>query len=234
MDESIDLQGLWETLKKRFFLIGATIVTVALLVGGYTHFLVTPMYQASTQLIVSATGSGAGTGSGVTQSEITASIQLINTYNVILTSPVILDQVIERLDLPFSANALGNRMSANNQANSQVITLTVRHEDPGMARDIANLTAEIFAHDVPDIMNVDNVSVLAPAQLPPFPVSPRLLVNVAIGLMLGTMLGIFLAFALEFLDKTVKTEEEVEKLIGVPVLGVVSVISIDDLRVRKL
>ena len=223
-EETIDLQELFNILKKRLGLIIALALVAMIASGAYTHFFITPVYQTSTQLVVSRLHDD----NPITQGEIAASIQLINTFNVILVSPAILDLVIEELNLEMSAGGLSSRMTASNAASSQVIALTVQHENPLYAYRIANTTADIFSNEITGIMNVDTVSILATAQLPTSPVSPNLTLNAAIGLVIGAMSGIFLVFLLEFMDKTVKTEQEVEQLIGLPVLGMIPVITAAD------
>ena len=226
MDETIDLQDLFLILKKRSLLI-IILAFLGMGIGGaITHYFMIPIYQTSTQLIVSRPNDE----TLITVSEISANIQLINTYNDILVSPAILNQVIDELNLATTSNVLRGKMTARNASNSQVITLTIQHESPTLARDIADKTAEIFSYDVRDIMNVDNVSILAPAQVPSSPVSPRLLVNLGIGFAGGITVAIFLAFLLMFLDKTVKTEQEVEKLLNIPVFGMIPLITQEDIK----
>jgi len=71
-------------------------------------------------------------------------------------------------------------------------------------------------------MNVDSIiTVLAEAQTPNNPMNTNLVMNIGIGFIIGAMTGVFLAFSLEFLDKRVKTEQEVEKLINLPTLGTI-------------
>ncbi len=68
----------------------------------------------------------------------------------------------------------------------------------------------------------NNVSVLDSALLPVFPVSPRLMLNLFVGLLLGLIGGIGLAFLAERLDSTVNTQEQIEELFGWSLLGLVS------------
>jgi len=124
-------------------------------------------------------------------------------------------------------------MDARNASNSLVITLTVRNGNPKLAYDIANKTAEIFERDLPDIFNFDNVSILAPALIPRNPVSPRLTINAGIGFLVGIMFGIFIVLLLEFLDKTIKTEHEIEDLVNLPVLGVIPSIKPKDFKIKR-
>ena len=225
-EETIDLQEIHHLLKKRVILIIVLALIAMALSGTYTYYLVTPTYQTTTQMIIS----NLEDDNHLTHSDIQVSLQLINTFNVILLSPTILDQVIEDLKLQISASVLSGRMTASNAENSQVIALTVQHEDPELAQMIANTTAEIFSDEITEIMNVDTVRILATAQLPTSPISPNLTLNLAIGLIIGAMSGIFLAFFLDFLDKTVKTEQEIERLTNLPVLGIIPVMKAEDLR----
>ena len=62
------------------------------------------------------------------------------------------------------------------------------------------------------------------------PVRPNLPINVSMGLLLGVFGGCALAFVLDLLDTTIKSKEDVESVIGVPLLGVVPSMSDADLQ----
>lgn len=225
MGETISLTELYQTLKRRFVLIFVIAILAAAASGVVSYFFLTPTYQVSTQLIVSSSNGD----NQVNNVEIQGNIQLINTYNDILASPAILDKVIEQLNLPTTASQLREQMTISNAINSQVINLTVQGEDPNLARDIANTTAKVFQANVGDIMNVDNVSILAEAEVPEGmgPISPRPTLNIAVAFVVGLLIGVGLAFLLDYLDKTVKTEQDIEKLLGLPVLGIIPTVTTD-------
>lgn len=233
MEEKLDFQELLELLylfKKRLKLIIILTLITTITSVIFTHFFIAPIYQASTQLVVSRSD----VDDIVTNSEILGNIQLMNTFNQILVSPTILTQVIEELNLyDESISSLSGMMEARNASNSLVITLNVRNENPQLAYNIANKTAEIFERDLPDIFNFDNVSILAPALIPSNPVSPRLTINAGIGFLVGIMSGIFLVLLLEFLDRTIKTEHEIESLVNLPVLGVIPGMKPEDFKIQR-
>jgi len=226
MEETFGLQELLKIVKKYLFLF----LLLGIIGGGgsgaVTHFFVTPLYQASTQLVVGRPN----TEHGITSTEISGNIQLINTFNQIIVSPRILEQVIDTLGLEESAEQLKEHIDARNASNSQVMVLTVLHENPERAKDIANLTAEVFSEEIADIMNFDNVIVLAPALTPTSPVSPNIIMNVVLGFTGGVITGILLAFLFVFLDQTVKTEGELAALTALPILGSIQTIRKKDMK----
>ena len=69
-------------------------------------------------------------------------------------------------------------------------------------------------------VRANNVSIIDRAQQGAR-IKPSLRTNLSIGLLLGAMLGVLLAFLLEFLDDTLKTPEDVEEKLKLPVLGVI-------------
>jgi capsular polysaccharide biosynthesis protein len=218
MEETISLRELMETLKKRMQLILLITLTAVIVSGGVSFFLLTPVYQSSTQLLVNQSKSDQP---AYNIGEIQTNLQLINTYNVIMKSPAILEKVAADLKLDLTAAQLNEKITVASEKDSQVINLSVQDTDPKKAAAIANKTAEVFQNEIVKIMNVDNVSVLAKAEVgeDTSPIKPKPLLNIAIAMVVGLMAGVGLAFLLEFLDNTVKTEQEVEKLLGLPVLG---------------
>lgn len=229
MEETISLKEIFEVIKKRILMILAITLGAAIAAAVVSYFMLTPQYQASSQFIVNQTNPES---TEYNVNDIRANVEIINTYNVIIKSPAILGEVIDELNLPYSVNALGANINVSNEQNSQVVTVTATDEHPEVAVDIANTTVAVFQEKVPEFMNVDNVNVLTEAQLSanPTPVSPNPPLNIAIAIVLGMMIGIGLAFLLEYLDNTITTEEDVEKHLGLPVLGSISTISEQDVR----
>lgn len=73
-------------------------------------------------------------------------------------------------------------------------------------------------------MNVDNVKVLSEAYVPSLPVAPNTLLNTAIATVLGVMLGVAIAYFKVVFDRRIKTEQDGEAILGLPVLGSIPVI----------
>ena len=104
---------------------------------------------------------------------------------------------------------------------TEIIQIKVQDHDPETAANLANTIASAFSKQVIRIMNVENVQVLDEAIPQLSPVKPKKAMNIAISLVLGAMLGVLAAFILEFLDTSIKTPEDVEKYLGLPVIGTI-------------
>lgn len=224
MEETISLKELFDTIKKRLTLI-ISITLIAMIVSGIvSYFIITPEYKSSTQILVNQ--AKADSSAALNTGEVQANVQLISTYSVILKSAAILNIVKEELNLDMSVSTLNSKITVENAQNSQVMTVSVTDSDPTVALQIANKTAEVFEKEIKNIMTIDNVKVLplAEDQENQAPISPNPPLNIVIAAVVGLMIGVGLAFLLEYLDNTVKTEQDIEKLLELPVLGAITTI----------
>ena len=217
MTETINIEQLWQILKKNLLMILSLAVVFAIGSALITYFLITPKYQASTQILVNQKEQQGQ----IQVQEVQTNLQLINTYNEIIKTPAILDKVIDNLKLEGESANLASKVNVTNQQQSQVINVTVTDVEQAEAVKIVNEISKVFQDEIENIMNVDNVSILTKAEKSenPTPVSPKPLVNIAIAFILGALLGLAIAFLREFLDKSVKNEDDVAQHIGLPVLG---------------
>ena len=220
MEETIDLQDVFRILKKRAGMIFGFALVSIIIAAIISFYFMTPIYQASTQLLVNQQKND----QEIQSTEIQTNLQLISTYSVIIKSPAILTKVIEQLDLNTTPTELANQITVSSAQNSQVVDISVQDEQMFRAVDIANDTAKVFQQEIQQLMKVDNVNVLSPAALPdhPSPVKPNKLLNIAIAAVIGLMIGVGLAFLLEYKDTTIKTEADVEEYLGLPIIGLVS------------
>ncbi len=200
-----------------------------------SYYIQTPIYEAETQLLVNQ--KSYENQQLVGAQNVDTDLRLINTYNVIIKSPVILAKVIDVLSLDTTPDELMKQIEVSSANNSQVVNIRVQDKNEENAVKIANSIAEVFKEEIPVLMHVDNINILFVAQSSeqPVPVKPNKMLNLIIAAICGFALAIVLAYFLETIDKTIKTEQDIEEVLSLPVIGVVSNIELltrKKLRVR--
>ncbi|MFF2594189.1 YveK family protein [Priestia megaterium] len=223
MEATISLRELFQVLRKRFWLIMLITIIAATVSAVVSFFVLTPVYESKTQILVNQAKNDQQLYNVQT---VQTNVQLINTYNDIIKSPAILDKVIKKLKLDSSAQSLSGQIQVTNAQDSQVAQIVIQDTSAKRATQIANTIASVFKKEVPKIMNVDNVSILSKATLgeSASPVKPEPLINIVIAVVVGLMVGIGLSFLLEYLDNTLKTEQDIETILELPVMGVITTI----------
>ncbi|KJR46662.1 Tyrosine-protein kinase transmembrane modulator EpsC [Desulfosporosinus sp. I2] len=223
MEEEIDLRQYWDVLRKRWMIVVALPLIAALTSGLISLFVMKPIYQASTTLIVGekALDSTKEARQMLYYDVLLANQQLAKTYATIAQSRTVEQNVIKYLNLPLTVEELDSLITILPVKTTEILEIQVTNTDPGLATAIANTMAEEFSKAVIEIKKVDSVSIVDTAVIPDAPIKPNKKLNVAIAFVIGLMASVGLVFLLEYLDNTVKTSSDVEKLLGIPVLGVI-------------
>lgn len=220
----MDLQDYARIVWRRWKFIAA--VAALGVIGGLMLGLTTaPRYTATTQLYVSVQGGDTTDdllqGSNFTQKQVTS-------YTKIVTSPLVLNPVIDQLGLSKRADDLAGSVSASSPLNTSLINVNVSATDPA----IAAATADAIANQFKDVIgqletpadggsSTVKVSVVRPATAPVDPSSPNLKLDVALGLLIGLALGICIAILREVLDTRVRDADDVARVTTASVIGAI-------------
>ena len=230
MAEEFDISELLNVLKKNIVMIISLGLIGLILASAYTLFIVTPQYNASTQLLVNEKNSE---GSSIEATDITKNLQMISTYTELIKGPAILNGVQEALTTDLTTEQLASKISITSPEGALVFLVTVTDSDPYKAAEIANAVADTFQNEIGTIMNsVDNVAITYKAVPNVSPISPNIPLNIIIGLLLGILIGIGISFVKEFMDKTIKDATTVYQIANWNNLGEIHEIKDEDLVVQ--
>ena len=218
-EEVIDLREYLSIIKKKWFIMAILCVVCVAASTVYSLFIAKPVYQAETTLIVK-TEKTEGTNT-VTSDQIKTTQQLAVTYGEIIKSRKVLDDVIKNLDLDESYGQLSGKISVSTVSDTQIIKVSVQDTNKSNAAKIANEIPKVFTKEAIRIADANGVEVIDKAQTPVNPVSPNKKMNILIAGVLGVMIGLFIIFIIEFLNTKIKTPQDIEKELGLPLLGVI-------------
>ncbi len=212
----IDLREIFYALRKWIVVICLTCVLGGVLAFAYTKFLVTPMYTAENSML---TLSKETTLSSL--ADLQMGSQLTNDYKVLATSRPVLEAVIEDLNLDMTYNQLNRAITVTNPTNTRILMLSIEHESPKMALDIIRAVANEASAYIGDMMEVVPPKIIDEGVIPLAPTSPSTMKNTFIGILLGAVLSCGIVVLRVVLDDTLKSEEDIEKHLGISTLSVV-------------
>lgn len=217
----MSLGDLLSVARRRWISIAAFAV-LGLLAATFLNLTTAKAYTASAQNFVALTGENASNPLSGAQ----FAAQRVKSYTEIVTSPDVLQPVVQELGLPYSAQALAGKVQASNPALTVLLLVNATDSSPQQAAAIANavsvqLGRVIERLETPTTQTVAPVKVtLTDPALPPRAASsPNAQMNIAVGLVLGLAMGLGWAFIRESLDNTVKTSNELDRLMDSPNLG---------------
>ena len=217
--EEIDLRELFDYFKSK---ISWIIIIVALAIGIgnlYTMLTRVPMYKSSTSLVL--VSEGGGDNYSYTSSEQQLNKNLVGTYSEIIKSKKVLKEVINNLNLDYTTSYLQGVINVSSVTNTEVIIITVNDPSAKVAVNIANETANVFVEEVQNYYKLNNVSVLDKAEVAKSPYNVNYIKDNAIYTLVGLVLSCGLIFVFFYFDTTIKTSEEIEKKLGLNVIGII-------------
>lgn len=221
MEETIDLREYIRIIRKRYLIILMLPIIAVLTSALLSWFVIQPTYEANTTLIVGKVqGQTEGLGSN-DYNMVMANKQLAKTYGEIAKSNTVLSKVNQELQLGYTAEELKKKVKVDSVGDTELISIAVQDRNPQEACRIANSLAGNFSSRVMEIKKVQYVSMVDKAAVPEKPIKPKKMLNVAVSGFLGLMIGSGLALLLEYLDNTLKSTEDVQRWLELPVLGVI-------------
>lgn len=209
----ISLTRFLRALRRSLWILLVSPVIASLCAGAVSTHQV-PQYQAQAAILVRAQ---------------TPDDQVTQTYaNMILQRPL-LEQVIRQLRLTEQPERLSRTITVTVAPGTTILNVSVTSSSPQLARDIANTLVNDFIAQVRRIEQQegptqnahtgDNFVVLSPATTPQHPISPNIARDVGVAAAAGLLTGLIIAGIREYLDQTIKSDEELVERVGACPIG---------------
>lgn len=212
----IDLLDLFRLLLNGWKPILLCILIGATIMGLYNVIIVKSNYCADAKIYIT------NTDSLVNFSDLQLTAALTDDYKDIITSRTVLTQVIETMDLDMECEDLKNLISIENPTDTHILHIFVTCDDIEMSRNIANTLLNISVEQIHQIVGSDEPNVIDYAEAKAIDeVRPSLKMQVMMGALIGFILSYGFLFLLYSMDKSIKTEDEVNALLQVPVLSAI-------------
>lgn len=223
----IDLRGLFSAVMNRF----AIIILVGILVAGvafvYTQYFVDQLYVAKTKVYI--LNKQNEDQQYLTSQDLVLATYLAKDYESLLTTDPVLNEVKKELNLEQSTSAIASMISVEVEEDTRLMNISVTSTDPKLAKKIADKVREVANERLKEIMDgLEPVRSVDEAKLPTAPSYPNVEKNTMIGFVVGFGVALLVVIILYILDDTIKTPDDIEKHLGVSVLGAIPLKSADN------
>ena len=217
--EEIDLRQLIRIFAARWWVIALSVALCTAASGVVSFFIMEPVYEASSTLYISKK---TDEKADLAYSDVLLGAQLVKDYREIAKSRLVISEAVKELGIEGkSPEAFSKKVNVALKNDTRIIQICAQDENPEMAARIANSVSQVFRSKVAEIMKIENVQIIDAAVVPQSPVKPDRKINLAISFILGLMAGCGIVFAAEYLDRTVKSPEDVKRLVDLPVIGII-------------
>ena len=213
--EEIDLLELFRAVLKYIKLI--IVLCIVFSLGGFlvTKFLITPTYTASTSIYLTPQISESGSLDYNSQM---ANSKLVTNVVNLMTQNNVMSEVAKDVGME-NASSVKKCISVTNESNTEIVTVTATTTDPKLSKDIANGTVNTFIKTMQKNLNVRNIEIVDKAKLSYVPSGPSIKKNTMMATLVGGVIGVGYAVLKFLLDNRLRTKEEAEKYLGIPVFA---------------
>lgn len=213
----IDLVDLFGFYMSRWPLLVAAVLIGAIVAGTFTYFLIPDRFTAVSRMYMVS----ASSDSVVSLADLNIGTSLSSDYVELMQSRPVIEDVIDKLELEYSYEQMLGMINLSVVPNTRIVKISVTSTDPREAMEIANQLARTSKVQLPKVMEAPTPSIAEPAILPTRRSSPSLSKNVAIGSLLALMAVLGVLTALYLLDDTIKTSEDLDKVLGIMPLSLI-------------
>lgn len=216
------INRIFTLIKSKFlFLILFTLIgTVA--VGLYTVFIISPVYSLQSKLIMK-NGSGQSTDAQTIEA-LNLFQRQTKTYLEIADLPPVKEETNKALDLSPEEISKIQSVKLTNDSGSQLVTVTVRALDRELADRYIREYVIQYKKFTADRLGRDNLSVVTEALGSSSPVYPVLWKNLLVSILVFSFIGFNIIFIKYVLSDSIDSYEDLEELVGTPVLGMIPTI----------
>ena len=217
-EQVISISEIFEALKKRWILIVSITLVATLISGVLSFFVIKPTYETSTKVFI---GKEESNVEGYNTNDIQMYQKLLQTYAETIKTNEVIQAAIKNTNTNLTVEEVKKSLTVTPISDTQILQIKYQNKNPQVAKRILGNITDEFIILAKELVPNGNVRVIEAVQLPENPVAPNKKMNIAIAFLLGLMVSVGLVFLLEYIDNTFKSKENLEKELGIPVIGLI-------------
>lgn len=214
--EEISIRDLLATLRRGLLFLTIIPILVTTAAGVYYYKYTKNEYTAEAKLYVLIENEDP---TGDVRYDVSTSTSFAGDYQQLIKTHEVLSAAAEELGVE---NLKAVKIDVSALTNTRVINLSVAGTDPAFCMKAANTISQVFIEYLETITKRSIVSIASKALMPTDPSGPSRARNTAMALVVSLVLVAGVLIAIEMLNTTLRTSEDIENILHVPVLARIS------------
>ncbi|MEE1329993.1 MAG: Wzz/FepE/Etk N-terminal domain-containing protein [Acutalibacteraceae bacterium] len=214
INNKINIKDIMFTALNRWYLLCAVLAVCIVVALFYSYFVVTPLYSSTGKIYLTNKDS-----EKISTSEIAVSSYLTKDYENLITDRVVLDEVSKKLGNKYSYAELKNAVSLVNPEDTRFLEITVTTPSANDSKKIVDTICTVAQEKIIELLGIDRVAIIRNGNTPQNPSSPNIRLNLIKAVAVGILLYAAVIIAIVMFNDKITTSEDVEKYLGISVLG---------------
>lgn len=225
MEKEFEFRDILSTLRRNFRFIVLITVLATLIGAALSYFVLTPIYQGKTDLLISHTVTERD-NSDLSLGKIETNLKLIESYEFIIQSQLILDKAANKLGGTYTTEELRKKLEIKTNGDSQILSIMVEDPDLETASNISRTIAETFQSEVKEIIGLDNIHILSVTNSnePAEPIRPNGILYSAICFLIGLTTSVGIIFMKDYFFAKIDSQADISNQLSLMPLGEVPIL----------
>lgn len=217
-EEKLRIDDILEIIKKRWRPVVFTMLILTIVVAIMSFFIIPPKYEANTKVFIGKENSG---DRNYNDNDVQMYQKLLKTYAEVIMTNDLIENSLKEKNIDLESEKILKSLIVTPRADTQILEIKYRNKDKVLARDVVDSITDEFIKTSKELIPNGTVKIVESVKIPKKSVSPNKKVNISIAFILGIIIGTGIAFLLEYLDNTFKDKEDLEKMLGLAVIGII-------------
>lgn len=229
MEEVLDFKEFFNILKRRKKIIGI-ITILSIVIATIINFcILPPIYEAKATIMI---GKSEQETNEYRYDEIMMYQNLVKTYAEIAKSDTVAIKTVDILknSIKLSTDEIKEDVKVTFKEGTQILNISVKREEPKQTVYIINSFIKAFIEESNRIIVNGKIEIVDSATLPETPVKPNKLLNIIIVFAISLITCVGIVFVIEYFDDTIKNEIDIEKYLGLSVIGTIPKNNLSDMK----
>lgn len=221
IEENIDIRRFIDIIfsKKKILVF---IIIVSMAIGYvYSYHLKQDIYKSSETILLAQNEKD---DMQITQNDLNVNTNLITTYSNIARSYNVVETTINNLGIQIPISEVQNNIVVEEKKNTQIIEITIKNKNPEVAMKLTKELTKVFAEQVKNIYNLENINIIDEAEIESFPCNTNHVKDMSIFVIMGLGLIGVLVLIFYMFDDTIKQESDVVNYTGLQALGIIPMV----------